>query len=437
MSLRIPIASLVLVGAGSLGGAAVAQTAAPGYGVDELAVASGGFVGGFELLPGGNYALFDGAAVVELSADDGSLVQTLFTPASFVFGAFLTLSPDGTKLYFGESSDGKVHEIDLATLASREVLDTVFPYDLAFDARGRPFLSYALGFGTGSYVALCDFAQGTLDDVIVSADASGPLAFDAAGDLYTATPDTSSFPPPPDATEVLRFAAGDLEAGIGDGTIGTDAGELIGRVDGAAGIALDGAGDVLVTDPNYGVVVDLDPVSGVERVVATSGRAFAGFVYLRAARGTKGVFEPWQPSTGGSLLAIHSDFFTFNGITRVAPARPVITTDPPGTIPPGPFDFHVTGAVPDGLGLVLITGAAAQDEIPLGNGSWPAPLYFGLDLAGGLRVIPIATDADGELHETADNPGLGGVTLAFQLAVGERGGGPYYGTSVAVEILLQ
>jgi hypothetical protein len=359
-----------------------AQSPAPGYALDEIPSAPGGaYVGGFELLPNGNYAVFDGAAVVEISPADGSVIATIFTPPAPVFGAFLTISPDGGTLYFGESTDGHVWEIDLASGSAGWAIDTVYPFDLAFDPQGRAFLSYALGFFQGSYVALCDFGSGALDDVVSSPEASGPVAFDADGNLLTATPDFSSWPPPPDATEVLRFAADDVESAIGPTVLDVSAGTVIGLVVGADALALDEAGDVLVSDSNYGVIVDLDAGTGVESVLAEAG-LYNSFLYLRHARGTKGAFEPWQPSEAGDLLAIRSDFFSFNGLTRVHPARPELSTTPGSPIPPGPFDFHVTGGVPDGFGLMLITGGAAADETALKNRTWPAPLYVGLDFTG-------------------------------------------------------
>jgi len=442
-------AALIVGGAPS---SAAAQTTSPGFTLDELSIAPpGAFIGGFEVLPNGNYALFDGAAVVELSSADGSQVRTLFTPASFVFGAFLTLSPDGKKLYFGESSNGYVHEIDLATLSSTIVLDTVYPYDLAFDPQGRPFLSYALGFFSGSYVALCDFTNGTLDDVIVSPDASGPLAFDAAGNLYFATPDLSSYPPPPDGTEVLRFDPGDVTAGIGPATIGVNQGELLGLVDGAAYLALDESGDVLVSDPNSGVLVELDPLTLDERVVAQAG-PYVSFLYLRESRGARGAFEPWQPADAGELLAIRSDFFSLNGLTRVRPQRPTLTTNPASSIPPGRYEVAVTGAVPSGLGLLLVTGGIASSERELKNRTWPAPLFIGLDFTGGVSVSLFSTDPAGEWRELLNNPGSGGITLAAQVVVGPgpsdpsgarpgfarpRSLGPLFGTSAPLQVILQ
>ncbi len=415
--------------------AAFGQGATPGYAVDELPIApAGAFVGGFEVLPSGNYAVFDGTSIVELSAVDASLVQTIWTPDDFVYGAFLTLSPDGTKLYFGESRFKTVNEIDLATNAFTELLVTGFPYDLAFDPQGRPFLAYAFGFFNGSHVALVDFENQTLDDVLDSPEASGPLAFDADGNLYTATPDGYSFPPRPDATEILRFAAADLESAIGPGALDPSAGELLGLVDGVTGIALDEAGDVFITDPNSGVIVDLDAVTHAESIVATAGD-YVSFLYLRQQRGTHGVFEPWQPVEAGELLAVRSDFFSFNGLTRVRPARPVVSTSPASPIPVGEFDFDITGGVPDGFALLFVSNSASDHELVLRNRTWPAPLYLNLDFTG-FDLLPLFFDGLGEYHETLDNPGLDGTTAACQVLVGSTAFGPFYGTSAALEVVL-
>src|SRR5262249_14649489 len=105
---------LAALAAAALARASRAQTVEPGYGFDSVQVAPGGaFVGGFEILGNGDYAVFDGTSVVEESPLDGSLIRTLFTPSQSVFGAFLTLSPDGATLYFGESTYGKIYAVDV------------------------------------------------------------------------------------------------------------------------------------------------------------------------------------------------------------------------------------------------------------------------------------------------------------------------------------
>jgi hypothetical protein len=433
-------ATLAALVAGALGLApsAGAQSAEPGFGFDAISIApAGAFVGGFDLLPNGNYAVFDGTSVVELAESDGSLVQTIWTPASSVFGSFVTRSPDGSKLYFGESTEGKVYEIDVATKSAQPVIDTVFPYDLAFDPSGRAFLAYATTFsGGGSFVALCDFTAGTLDDVIDSPDSSGPVAFDRDGNLFFATPDTSSFPPPPDSTEVLRFAKADVDSAIGSGVLGVDQGTLVASLDGASAFALDEAGDVLVSDPNTSQIVDVDGATSREDSLV-QGRPFTYFNWLRHVGGRRGAFERFQPSEAGVLLAAYTDFFSFNQLVRIRPARPQLSTRPASPIPPGLFDFDVTGAVPDGFGFMFLADGVLNDEFAVRNRTWPAPLFFGLDFSGGVRIVPLATDSLGEFHEQVDNPGLGGVSVAFQLVVGSAARGPLFGTSEALEIVLQ
>jgi hypothetical protein len=429
------LASLLL--AAAVGGVASAQSASPGFTADEVSIApAGAFVGGFEVLANGNYAVFDGTSVVELSSVDGSFVQTIFKPHSVVFGSFLTLSPDGATLYFGEGTEGHVWEIDLASGSASWSISAVYPYDLAFDPQGRAFLSYATSLFGGSHVALCDFAAGTLDDVVDLDEPSGPLVFDAAGNLYTAATDVSIYPPPPGSTALLEFAAADLASGVGPGTIGEDVATQLASLDGGSGIALDEQGDVLVTDPNSGSLYEVDGRT-LDVTVDASAGLYTSFLYLREQRGTKGNLEPWQPSDAGTVLAVRTDFFSFNGLTRVRPARPVCSTSPASPVPVGTFQFDVTGAVPDGFGLMLVTGGAADDETPLSTRGWPAPLFLGVDFTTGLTVYPVFFDSLGELHEQVDNPGLGDATVAFQLVAAASGAGPYYGTSETIEVDFQ
>ncbi|MSR45474.1 MAG: hypothetical protein EXS13_00120 [Planctomycetes bacterium] len=414
---------------------APAQQAAPGFGLDEVVVAPGGFVGGFELLANGDYALFDGTAVQQVSSVDGSVVQTLFTPPGFVFGAFLRNSPDGATLYFGESSNHEIWAIDLATLQAQVVLTVTFPFDLAFDPQGQPFVTWSLGFFQGSHVSLCDFVTGTIDDVVDSPEASGPLFFDADGDLWTALPDFSSYPPTRDATELIRIDAANLAAAIGPGAYDATLAPVIAQLDGAYGLVQDDGGDLIVSDANYGTIVAVDPANGAESIVAEAG-GFEAFAYLCWRDQPHGVFEPWQPADAGELIAVRTDYFSENAVTRVRPARPMIATNPPSPVPAGPFDLDLTGATPDGFALLYVSAGLAPNEFALRNRTWPAPLYFDLDFVG-LQFHVLALDSSGEFHETLTNSGFGGIDLAAQFVTAASLGGPYFGTSEAIVVTLQ
>lgn len=424
-------AAVLACGAGAL----QAQASEPGYGLDEWAVAPGGFVGGFERLASGNYALFDGTAVQELAAADASFVQTLFTPPGFVFGAFLRRSPDGSKLYFGESSNHEIWEIDLATLQAQVVLAITFPFDLAFDPQGDAYVTWSPGFFQGSHVARCDFTNGTYDDVVDSPEASGPLQFDAAGNLWTALPDFSSFPPLRDATELIVIAAADVAAAIGPGAFDATQATIVAQLDGAYGLVLDDGGDVIVSDANYGTLTAVDAATGAETPIAQA-QGFDAFVYLCWNDGAHGTFEPWQPADAGGLLTIRTDFFSTNMLTRIRPERPLLATNPPSPIPVGSFDLDVTGATPGGAGWLYVCSGLSGSELALRNRTWPAPLYFDLDFVG-LLAFPLVLDGNGEYHETLTNPGLAGITLAAQFVTADGLAGPFYGTSAAIAVTLQ
>jgi hypothetical protein len=422
--------------AAALARGAAAQVADPGYGLEELTIAPGSaFLGGFEVLANGNWALYDGTSVVELSSVDGSFVRSLFTPQGFTFGAFLTRSPDGATLYFGDSSANQIWAIDLASLQALPVLQVNFPFDLAFDPQGRAFVTWSPGFFQGSHVSLCDFANGTLDDVVDSPEASGPLAFDADGNLWTALPDFSSFPPLADATELIQIAKSDLDAAVGPTSYDALLAPVHAQLDGAYGIALDDAGDIVVSDSNYGTLIEVDLQTGAERQLAFAG-ARVGFLFLRFVDGAHGVLEPWQPADGGELLAIRSDFFSLNSLDRVHAARPELSLSTGPVVPPGLFDLDVTGATQNGLGLLFLSDGLATGELELRNRTWPAPLFFDLDFVN-VQLLPIVLDVDGAYHETLDNPGLGGVTIAAQLLTAGALSGPWYGTSNALSVTLQ
>ncbi|MBM4016327.1 MAG: hypothetical protein FJ293_15365 [Planctomycetes bacterium] len=425
-------AALLAVAASA--GALAGQSVEAGFAATEWSVAPGGFVGGFERLANGNFALFDGTAVQELSAVDGQVVQTLFTPPSFVFGAFLRRSPDGAKLYFGESSHHEIWEIDLATLQAQVVLTVTFPFDLAFAPTGQAYVTWSPGFFQGSHIALCDFVDGTLDDVVDSPEASGPLWFDAAGDLWTALPDFSSFPPKPDATELIRVAAADLASGIGPGAYDATQAPVIAQLDGAYALVVDDGGDVIVSDATYGTLLSIDPATGAERRLGEAG-GFDSFLYLALADTAHGTFEPWQPADAGTVFAIRSDFWSYNALMAIHPARPQIATTPPTPIPPGPFDLAITGGTPGGAGLLFVCAGTAS-EIALRNRKWPAPLFFDLDFVH-LQAFTLLLDGNGEFHETLDNPGLAGLSLAAQFVTGASLAGPFFGTSAAIVVTLQ
>lgn len=428
----------LLAAAPALAPSAAGQVADPGFAASSITVAPpGAFVGGLDLLPNGDLLVYDGTSLVELAPADGSLVRTVWTPGNALYGAFVRLSPDGLSVYFGESSSGNIWQIDLASGLGQPVANCVFPYDFAFDPKGRAFVSYATGFFVGSHVALVDLTSGALDDVFDSPDPSGPIVFDAAGDLFTATTDVSSFPPPPGSTTVYRLSASDVEGAIGPSVLTPADGTNLGTLDGASFMVLDEAEDLIVTDPNGGRVVQITPSNLKQEEIAVADPG--GYLtYASFVRGTRGAYEPWQPAEAGTLLVAESDFVSTNLVTSITPSRATLTTTPASPVPVGPFTLAVAGAAPNGFGFLLVAPAGVTgQEVALHNRSWPAPLWFGLDPSAGLMLFPVAFDGAGGFQAGASNPGVGDVTIGLQLVVGASAAGPFYGTSEALALELQ
>ncbi len=433
---RMLRAGLGVIGAVALLGMTLRAQVAAGYETDTIDAAQpGAFVGGFAVLPGGSYALFDGASVVEISAKDGSFVRTLYTPPSFVFGAFIAVDPTETWLYFGESSFGNIVEVELSTLSSRLAANVPLPFDLAFDPLGRAFLSWTDSFVNPGRVSLLGLDDGSLDDVILTSDASGPLGFDAAGDLLYVQPDTSSFPPPPDQSELLRFTRSQIESAIGNGELSSMDGEVLGLLDGGFGLAVDESGDVLVSDSVYSKITEIDVETLEERLLWSVGYLFVGDTFVDFIPPDQGAFERFQPGTSGELVTIESDFVSFNFARRIRPRRPSLSTTPASPIPVGPFVLELKDGPANGFALVLVGGGTTA-ESQYKNSTWPAPLFVGLSFPPFfLLLLPL--DARGGFALNADNPGFPGVTLGAQVVVGESASGPFFGTSQPLDLMFQ
>ena len=417
---------------GILASLCTAQSVHEGFEFQTAALApAGSFVGGFDVLPNGNWVLFDGADVVEFDPATGHNVRTIFSPPGFVFGAFVELDPSRSLIYFGESSSGAVHEIDVVSGASRVVVNVAFPFDLAFDPAGRAFLQWSAGFGLGSQIDLLDLGTGALDPIFTTAEASGPVLFDEVGQLFTVRPDTSAFPPPADTSVLLRFSASQVEGAVGPGHLVEADGQVLALLDGGFDLACDASGDLFVSDSNLGTVTEWDGETGVEQVLFTSSNAVG---YLRHVgghfQGHAGTFERYQPESSAALFVSETDFFSLNDFHQINPRRAVLTAVPGPVVPVGPFEVSITQAVPSGMGLMLVgVGVDSGPALTLPNRSWPAPLFLELDLSGGLRLQPFTTDAGGARTLLAVNPGVGGVTLGLQAVVGSVSSAALFATS--------
>lgn len=407
----------------------LAQSTPAGFEASVATLPVSGFLGGLDALPGGELAVFDGVSVVAIDPDTLA-TTTIFTPPTGAsFGAFVRTAPDGSALYFGESRFGDVWEIPLGPGTPRVVVNAVLPYDLAFAPDGSAWLSWSPGFGQGNVVSSLDLATGALDDAVVSTEVSGPLAFDGPDLLYV-RPDSSSFPPPANGARLVRFTAAQLASTSGPATLDDLAdGALVAQLDGGFGLAVDLEGNAYVSDSVNDRAVRVDLASGAESVFVDGGAPFNGVTFLAFLPGHGPQrYLPWQPAGGGTLVALRTDFFSFDDAVFVEPARAVLGTSVPSPIPFGPYQLSLTGAQPGGKAIVVLgLGGVAPAEIRFDAPQTGIPMFFGV--IGPWLPIPVPLDAAGGFALPAFSLAIPGFTLGVQAFFGDSFAGPFRGTS--------
>jgi hypothetical protein len=396
-----------------------------------LVGAQGAFLGGFDVLPNGHYAIFDGTSVIEVDQSTGQTLGTLFTPSSSVFGSFIRVAPDHQSFFFGESTNGVIYQVPIAGGAGVPVTTLAFNFDMEFDPSGRAFVSAATGTFGENFVYLLDLGTGQADVIVHILSFSGPIIFDPQGNLYVGEPD-DQFPPRPNHARVLFYTKGQVDSAIGPGELTEGDGMSYAQMDAINDMDFDGEGDLFMTDAFFGKVLEHRPNG--QQTEFLDGQDQSIYTYIRFVPGTKGLFEPFQPSEAGSMVAIE---YPFSGAQNTAvalqPRRPEASSTPSGHVPPGPFTFSIDHAPANGAGLLLIADQTINPEIPIRvNG---IPLFIGVDLATFRLLLTVPFDGNGSLTVHTQNPGLGGVTLAAQAIAGHNLG-DLLGTSNAISITL-
>ena len=241
---------------------------APGYSGGKLFDASPGFtITGLAAAPGGDvfYIETDSAFAVpsklyRRTAGDGYTTATpLFNFGSSVFGSFVRW--ESGKVFFGENSTGALRLMN-PDLSIDALGSVPFNYDAAFSG-GTLFLSHNPGgFSPQNKVSRFDLLPDGGGGLMLSAadtildtvnDYSGPIAFDAAGNLFYGG--SGSFAQP----DLYRFSAAEVAAANGAGpTLGLDPAHRF-LVNGTnAYLAFNGAGGLWHTDYGTLNLIDLN-----------------------------------------------------------------------------------------------------------------------------------------------------------------------------------
>ena len=204
---------------------------APGYGGAKLFDSTAGFtITGLAAAPGGDVFYIETDSAPPLAAahsmlyrrsagDSYAAATPLFDFGAKVFGSFVRW--DSGRVFFGESSTGAVRLLK-PDLSIDPLGMLAFNYDAAFSG-GNLFIAHnpAGPFGSGSQVSRFDLPPDGAGGLMLSTtpativdtpdDSSGPIAFDAAGNLFYGG--SGAFGRP----DLYRFTAAEVSSAFGGG----------------------------------------------------------------------------------------------------------------------------------------------------------------------------------------------------------------------------
>jgi len=358
----------------------------------------------------GRVIFFDGQ---QLILDDGVRQNVLLSFPSPVFGSF-TVQVSPTEVLFGESSNQGIWKVPFAGSGQPVMLANItFNYDAVPFGDNHAIVSAKTGgfAANDNDLIAVDLTTGQTDLVAVIPGASGPLAADAAGNVYYAT-SSNSFPPPAGSVEILRFDRSTVETALGSAVLAVgNARVLYQGLDAASSMAIDDDGDIFITDYTNNHLVELSDINSglpsraslVDYAGVTAGPSSVMFV--RTGIGHEAAeFEPFQASMAGALVIHESAWAGVSQLRYVTPRRPVtmVSADP---VPSGAFAIQTSGGPTRATGALVI-GVGAGIEQALQVGGFEQPLLFGL--SGSMVFVNAPFDALGVSLVPLVNPGMGG-----------------------------
>jgi hypothetical protein len=383
-------------------------------------------------LADGRLLSFDGQ-FVQLFDAAGATSVTLHDFGLFQFSGALELAPDETYAIVGESSTGGIWRVELDGSGVSFLATLDFNYDAAFAPDGSLYVSAAVnGFGAPNDVLRVDPVSGATTLVARLDGPSGPIDFDAQGNLFYAT-QSPLFPAPAGSTDVVFLTEQQLSSAVVE-TL-ADAQTFAAGFDGGGSLAIDrSSGAVYLAENNFG--------SGVNRLRLVAGSAgssptlFEGPAFQSIAidcfhaSASSALFAPYQPTGAGRLVFSRTDYVTVDERLTLEPRRPELALSGPGTVASGGVTLDFDGLPPFAACLLFFAAGGTQPSVVLPNS---VPLFVEIDLATAAAFpFALASDAAGDASVTLFNPGTLGA-LSFQgLAYGLSGGSfQVFGTSTA------
>lgn len=409
-----------------------------------------GFQGSVSALPAGagnvltinnGKVYFDGFDLT-YDGNGSSSPFSLLSYASYTFGSF-SVAIGSTEVLFGESSNGGIWKLGLNGQAAQQIGIVPFNYDAVMLDDDRALVSAKTGgfSAADNDIIFVDVLTGLTQLVAQFDGASGPLAIDAAGDIYYATA-PSTFPAPPGTVSVLRLNRALVDTAIANNTVlgANQAQVVITGLDAAGDLAFDDDGDLFYVDWMNGKIGEINDAEGSSAFLASplidyagSGLSSSVLQFQAAASGLQ-VFEPFQPA-GGQLLVHETDYGTISQIQSVSARRPELTSSANNPVPAGNFSLTTDRGPANGLGLLAFVIATPSGTVSAQVPGFEQPLLLDGALSGNLVLIPQTFDANGVSTIAISNPGFAALldTTAQTVCFSQAGA---LGTSQALALQI-
>jgi sugar lactone lactonase YvrE len=354
----------------------------------------------------------------------------------------IALPDSGTELLYTDLQADLLWHFDLASGARRSAPMPRNAFDVARTPGGALLAAANPAWpapGARAGIWLIDGA-GNHREIIQLDGPSGPLVFDAGGNLLYAL-QSSVFPTPPGGVRVLRFAAADVQRALAGGPplqVGNAAAVLAG-LDGAYDLACDDRGRLYVSDPQHGDVRRTQPAMLVLEAPPFLARPtppnLRGVLQMQFVGGQAATFDAFQPERE-RLHVLISDWTVTSAIHTITTRRPDLASVPAGAAPPGPVTFLLGSAPAAAPSALCLSGSPPPVEFPalVLDG---VPLWFALDPGSPLVCLPTLTGADGRASWPLRNPGGISGTIWAQTLTLAPGPPLQAGTAARLDLLLQ
>jgi len=155
-----------------------------------FAISPGGFVGGMDVDTTGGAPTIVYSESGNLARLEDGQPRVIRTGTTGNASSFVVTGLAGGRLMFAETSDWTnyaVQSIGAAGNGEQPVITLAYAFDATLAPNGRVYVSRAESFSGPTDIVLLDAATGATQTVASFEGSSGPLAFDAEGNLYYGT----------------------------------------------------------------------------------------------------------------------------------------------------------------------------------------------------------------------------------------------------------